>query len=131
MESIPHYCEQSGKFAGRTCFSSGLFRDAVAVAIKRVEGVVALRSDIAFTLRALIRRGTRKGLRIRPIGYSIVIIEACIVVAHGYAAADIAYRVQEAALQVAQSQGLSDKKIKRVDVKISNVAQLPTTEEQL
>jgi len=120
MESITHF--EGEKFVGRTTFSPALLHGAVAVAASRVDGVVRLKSDFGFAFKNLFRRGySRQGLVIRPVGYNIIVIEICVVVKYGQSANDISYRIQEAALDTARNKNLTDKVIRRVDVKICGV----------
>jgi len=120
MESIAHF--EGERFAGRTSFSPALLHSAVAVATSKVDGVVRLKSDFGFAFRNLFRRGySRQGLVIRPVGYNIIIIEICCVVKFGQTANDISYRIQEAALDTARNKNLTEKVIKRVDVRICGV----------
>lgn len=121
MDSIVHF--ENDQFAGRTDFSPALLADAAYAAANRVEGVAAIRPDLGFSLRNWLRRGAwRRGLVIRPYGYNTIVVEVCLVTRQGYSAADISYRVQESILNAFANQGLTDKKIKRVDVRIAGVA---------
>jgi len=120
MESIPHF--EGERFAGRTSFSPALLHSAIVVAASRVDGVARLKSDIVFRLRNAFRRGhTRQGLVIRATGYNVIAIEICMVVKFGQSANDISYRVQEAVLDVARNKNLTDKVIRRVDVRITGI----------
>ena len=118
---------ENDRFAGRTHFSKTMFRDAVALAAERIDGVEHVCGDKWFRLShfprlAFRRNGSRGGVAIRAVGYNTVVIYVCLRAHAGYSAADIAYRVQEAVLDVAINKKLSDKKIKRVDVTICGVS---------
>ncbi|MCL2846335.1 MAG: Asp23/Gls24 family envelope stress response protein [Firmicutes bacterium] len=116
-----HY--ENGVYTGSMYFSKTLLCSAVAAAAGRVEGVVRLKSDFWFVLRNLLRRGMgRRGVVVRPVGYNTIVIEVCFVCEIGYSSADLSYRVQEAVLSVAQNKSLTDKRIKRVDVRICGAA---------
>ena len=119
MDSIVHF--ENDQFAGRTDFSPALLADAARAAAKRVEGVEKLRADLHFRIKNWLRLGARRGIAVRPMGYQAIVIDVCLVAQQGYTAADISYRVQEAILNAIANQGLTDKKIKRVDVKICSV----------
>ena len=124
MEQILYF--EKDRFAGRTHFCRSMFRDAVHLAASRVEGVDHVCSDRWFRFwhlfRLLFRRnGTNGGVAIRAVDYNTYIVYVCLTAVHGYSAADIAYRVQEAILDVACNKRLTDKKIKRVDVTICGV----------
>lgn len=114
------------RFAGRTHFSPRLFSDAVHMAASRVEGVECVCASKSFWLahlfRLLTRRnGTHGGVAIRRVDYTKYNIYVCLSVLQGYSAADIAYRVQEAVLDVACNKNLTDRKVKKVDVTICGV----------
>lgn len=120
------YFGENGRHAGVTVFSPRMLRDAVAKASERVEGVQHVCADAWWKLghlfRLLFRRnGTRGGVAIRMVNYNTVIIYICLSAYQGYSAADIAYRVQEAVLDITKTKALTDKKIRRVDVTICNV----------
>ena len=119
MDPIVYF--EREKFRGRTSFSPRLLRDAITVAAQNTTGVHKTQSNFAFFMAAPLRNNCR-GVRIRPVGYNSLIVEICIVAKAGYTASDISYRIQEAVLGIAQAQKLSDRRIKRVDVKIANVA---------
>ena len=120
MESITHF--EGEIFAGRTTFSPALLHGAVEAAASRVDGVIRLKSDFGFALKNLFRRGySKKGLVIRPVGYNIIVIEICVIVKFGQSANDISYRIQEATLDTARNKNLTDKVIRRVDVRICGV----------
>ncbi|MCL2587168.1 MAG: hypothetical protein FWE31_02910 [Firmicutes bacterium] len=118
--------DDKGKFIGRTHFSPRMFRDAIQIAAGRVDGVDHVCSDrwfrAAHWTRFLFRRnGSRGGVAIKKVDYTKLVIFVCVSVRQGYSSADIAYRVQEAVLDVACNKRLTDKKIKRVDVTICSV----------
>jgi len=120
MEPIPHY--EKDKYIGSTHFSTGLLISSVEAAVKRVEGVVRLKADSGFRFRNLFSSSAwRKGVAIRNVGYGVIVLEVCVNILHGYSAADISYRIQEAILGVAQNKNITDKRIKRVNVRIGNV----------
>lgn len=116
MESKPHYDSDSGKFIGRTNFRPTLLGDAVAIAVSQVDGVDRLRSDWIFWLKHMFRRGSARGVVIRNVGSDSSVIELCVQAIYGHTAADLSYRIQEAALSTANA--MTDKKIKRVCVRI-------------
>ena len=120
MENLHHFDEDSGICIGRTSFSPHLLCSAILAAASRVEGVAKLKPDFGFLLRHLFRGGNR-GVVVRPVGYNSVVIDICLVAQSGYTSAELSYRVQEAVLAVAQNKSLTDKRIKRVDVKIVGV----------
>ena len=116
MESIGHFDEKSGKFIGRTNFKSGLINNVVALSAKEVAGVAGVAKS--FNDSATKNVVNTSGVRISQEKDGIV-IDVSIAIAHGYAAADVSYRVQENVINVAGS--MIDKKIKTVNVKIVSV----------
>jgi len=121
MDNIIHY--ENDKFIGRTSFHPKLLASAIAVAVRRVDGVERLRGDMNFFLRYFFRRRRHLGLAIKPVGYKTIIVEISLVATYGSTAAELSYLVQEAALNVAQNKQITDEKIKRVDVRIIDIAQ--------
>ncbi|MCL2755829.1 MAG: Asp23/Gls24 family envelope stress response protein [Firmicutes bacterium] len=131
MESIVHR-DNNGKWIGSTNFSKSLLVSAIEAAVKRVDGVVRLKGGFWFFLRNFF--GTlalRRGVAVRKVGYGIVVIEVCVVVSDGYTAADLSYRIQEAVLNVAQNKNITDKRIKRVNVRIRDVVRQNPEQQQL
>ena len=113
---------ENNRFVGRTSFSRSILRDAIVAATERVSGVAKVRPDFRFMLRNLFRRGRSRGVVIRNVGYGVIVVDICVVIYSGYASSDIAYRVQEAALAIVSAQKLTEKSIRRIDVKICDVA---------
>ena len=118
MDSILHF--ENETYIGRTHFSPALLRYAVQAAAQRVEGVDRLKTDLYFCLKHLFRN-TAGGVAIRKVSYNAIIIEICLVANLNYSSADLSYRVQEAVLNAAQNKNLTDKKIRRVDIRICDV----------
>jgi len=115
MDNIVHI--DNDRYAGRTNFRGSLIADAVIQGCSRVEGVAFLRGDLYFRFRHLFRSRARAGVRIRATPSGSLVIDLCLVAEHGYLVPDISYRVQESAISAAQA--LTDKKIKRVNVRIA------------
>ena len=114
MDSIVHF--ENEKFVGRTNFKSGLINNVVALSAKEVAGVAGIAKNFRnFALKGYTNDG---GVRI-TYDKDGVVIDVCIAVAYGYAAADVSYRVQENVINVAGS--MLDKKIKAVNIKIASV----------
>ena len=128
MEPIHHH--ENGKYLGETAFSKKLLISSIDAAVKRVEGVARLKSDSGFRFRNLFSPSAwRSGVAVRSVGYGVVVIEVCVQVHHGYTSADLSYRIQEAILGVSQNKNITDKRIKRVNVRIGNVV-VPRPEQQ-
>jgi len=128
MEPIDHF--ENGRHVGRTNFSQGLLISSIEAAVKRVDGVARLKSDSGFRFRNLFSPSAwRSGVAVRSVGYGVIVLEVCVQVHHGYAAADLSYRIQEAVLSVAQNKNITDKRIKRVNVRICDVI-IPKPEQQ-
>jgi len=124
MDAILHF--DNGKYVGRTSFSPAMLRTAIAASVVRVDGVAQLKCDMGFRFRNMFRPAVRKcGVLIRSTGFGSVVVEVCIVAKQGYLANDLSYRVQEAILNVVQNKDITDKKIKRVDVRIVDIEKQP------
>jgi len=120
MDPILHF--DNGRYVGRTTFSPAMLRTAIASAVTRVEGVASMRCDLGFRFRNMFRPAVRRcGVMIRSVGIGSVIVEVCIVAKQGYLANDLSYRIQEAILGIVANKDITDKKIKRVDVRITDV----------
>ena len=114
MDSIVHF--EKEKFIGRTNFKSGLVNSVVALCVNEVAGVAGIaKSFSGFTFKKFLKTD---GVKI-TYDKDGVIIDVCIAIQYGFAAADVSYRVQENVINAASS--MLDKKIKAVNVKIAHV----------
>ena len=115
MNTIVHFDNE--KFIGRTNFKSGLVNSVVALSVKEVAGVAGIaKSFSGFTYKRFLKTD---GVKI-TYEKDGVVIDVCIALSYGYAAADVCYRVQENVINAAGA--MLDKKIKAVNVKIANVS---------
>ena len=113
MDTIVHF--ENEKFVGRTNFKSGLVNSVVALSAKEVKGVAGIAKGSCGIIKSLSKTD---GVKITYDKDGIV-IDVCIILAYGYAAADVCYRVQENIINAAGA--MLDKKIKAVNVKIANI----------
>jgi uncharacterized alkaline shock family protein YloU len=104
---------------GRTNFASGLLNSVIALSAKEVHGVARVSADFGFSVRGIMHSlRARNGVVVTGTEDGLV-VDVCIWIDYGYAAADVCYRVQENIINAAGS--MTDKKIKNVNVRIANV----------
>jgi len=114
MDSLVHF--ENEKFIGRTNFKSGLVNSVVALSVKEVAGVAGIAKCFSgFTFKRFLKTD---GVKITYEKDGCV-IDVCVALSYGYAAADVSYRVQENVMNAAGA--MLDKKIKAVNVKIANI----------